>query len=97
MIKPVYQLTLHKTYYEKGFFDLGVAVEKHIAGRDGNMNLYLGEDLKFIQGRMSRKSNLNGTPRVFGGKRLRDWFQSNFEVLDKVTVKIESPYTLWIA
>lgn len=34
---------------------------------------------------------------VFGGKRLREWFQSNFEILDKVTVKIESPYTLWIA
>ena len=28
MTYPVYELTLHKTYYDKGFFNLGVEVER---------------------------------------------------------------------
>ncbi|GHA99456.1 hypothetical protein GCM10009069_22800 [Algimonas arctica] len=81
-------LDLHKTYYEK-VFDLGVAIEQHISGRDSNMNPCFDKEFKFIQGSMNRKFNLNDTSSIFGGKRLINWFQSNYEVLDKVTVKVE--------
>lgn len=45
---------------------------------------------------MSRKANLNGTPRIYGRSELRNWFMANHDVLDKIAVMIESPDTLWI-
>lgn len=95
-MKPTYALTLHKTYYEKGFFNLGVAVERYIASEDCDVTIFVGDTRRSIAGTMSRKPNLNGTPRIYGRSELRNWFMANHDVLDKVVVMIESPDTLWI-
>ena len=96
MPKPVYELTLGKTYYEKGFFNVGVAVEQYIANDDSDMVLFLGDARQRISGTMSRKPNNNNTPRVYGGNQLRDWFMRHYDLLDRVDVVIEAPDTLWI-
>ena len=95
-LKPVATVTLHKTYYNRGFFNVGVAFQKHITDKDGPMNLYLGEKQEFVQGRVSRSANPNRTPRIYGGHKLRKWFQENYQVMDRLTVRIESPFTIWI-
>lgn len=96
MIAPKYKLTLHKTYYEKGFFNLGVEGERYISGKDCEMTLFLGSGRIRIDGRMSRKPNTNNTPRVYGGNALRDWFMKTHDMMDVIDVVIEGPTILWV-
>lgn len=38
---PVYKLTLHKTYYDKGFFNLGVDVDRFVRADSGPVSILL--------------------------------------------------------
>jgi len=96
MMAPVYTLTLHPSYYEKGFFNLGVDVERFVRGDDGPITLLLGDARRQLDGRVSRKANTNGTPRIHGGTALRDWFFGNFSLGDTVAVHVEAPDRLWL-
>ena len=89
--KPNYKLTLHKTYYDQGFFNLGVAVDQFVRPDSGEARLKLGEAGVVIDVKVNREANENGTPRVLGGPTLRNWLQSNFNQGDTVIVEIESP------
>ena len=88
---PTYQLTLHKTYYERGFFNLGVEVERFVRKDSGPVTLKLGVAGREIEATVNRTCNTNGTPRVLGGPELRNWFQKNFDLKDVVTVEILEP------
>lgn len=94
---PVYKLTLHKTYYEKGFFNLGVEIERFVRSSSGPIKILLGNSKRQINGRIDREANQNGTPRVFGGAELRHWLQRNFQLKDVVDVHIVSPDEIWIS
>ncbi len=59
---PEYKLTLHKTYYDKGFFNLGIDVEKYVKAENGQITIRLGDSKVKIEGRVDRDANLNGTP-----------------------------------
>jgi len=39
---PKYELTLHKTYYDKGFFNLGIDVDTYIQSNNGSIEKSLG-------------------------------------------------------
>ncbi len=94
MPRPIYELTLHKTYYRKGFFNLGVSVDRYIQPNDAPITIYLGDSGKKLIGRSDRKANQNGTPRIHLGVDLVDWFLKNFEELDVINVVILSPNEL---
>ena len=96
MTHPTYDLTLHKTYYEKGFFNLGVEIERFVTKDECTVSLLLGTKGQQIGGRVTRAANQNGTPRIFGGAELRDWFFANFNMLDQVCVLVRSPTELQI-
>ena len=91
MPNPTYELTLHKTYYDKGFFNLGVDVDRYIRPDSGPIKITLGEAKRTIEGQVDRNANMNGTPRVHGRNALRDWFYKNYSLKDAVTVEIISP------
>ena len=93
---PIYQLTLHKTYYDHGFFNLGVAVDRFVRQDSGPISIFLGESQSQLLGKVNREANVNGTPRIMGGPELRNWFQSRFALLDSVDVLIIAPDKLWI-
>jgi len=93
---PIYELTLHKTYYDKGFFNLGIDVDSYIKASNGIINIYLGESKEKITGKLNRNANLNSTPRIYGGKVLKDWFQKYFDLKDIVLVYILSTNEIWI-
>lgn len=93
---PKYKLTLGNTYYKNGFFNLGVDVERYITYDEGTFVVFVGEDKKEIRGRVSREVNQNGTPRIYGGAELRDWFQANFRKGERVDVLILAPDQVWI-
>jgi hypothetical protein len=86
-----FQLVLHETYYQKGFFNIPVAFDQSVRDDNGTIRIYLGNTDDYIDGRVDRTANLNGTARIFGGRELRDWFQREFNIKDVVTVKFLSP------
>ena len=64
-VSPEYKLTLHKTYYDKGFFNLGVEIERFVRPSSGPIKILLGYSKEQINGRVDREANQNGTPRAF--------------------------------
>lgn len=93
---PTYELTLHKTYYDKGFFNLGVDIERFVRPDSGPLDILVGGSKCKISGRVDRIANSNGTPRVFGGAELQHWLQRNFSLKSVVDVHIIGPREIWI-
>ncbi len=87
---PLFELTLHRTYYEQGFFNVPVDFEKYVRSSDGPVELLLGTSGEKLAGRVNRRANQNGTPRIMGGAKLRDWFQEHYAQGDKVEVDLGS-------
>jgi hypothetical protein len=85
-----FPLKLQKTYYDKGFFNVTVDYHNYVRPDSGPVTLVLANTGQTIAGRVSREANPNGTPRVFGGIELRDWFQENFRFLDTVNIDLVS-------
>ena len=88
--EPTYGPKLHKTYYDKGFFNLGIEVDRFVRADSGPISIRLGNSQVEIQAKVNREANLNGTPRVMGGAELRNWFQRNFRELEVVEVLVLS-------
>jgi hypothetical protein len=87
---PIFELTLQRTYYEKGFFNVTTDFDRFVRSEEGPVRLKLGVNGEEIQGKIDRRSNPNGTARIFGRSMLRDWFQRNFELMDVVAVDLSS-------
>src|SRR5438128_427972 len=79
-------LTLQPTYYRQGFFNVVVAYDRYVRTAEGPVRLRLGRNGEEIKAKINRQANLNGTARILGGAKLRDWFHRNFEPMDKVNV-----------
>ena len=90
----VFKLRLEQTYWLKGFFNVPVDYERFLSHDDGPVDIFLGNAVEPTPGRMSRSANRNATPRVFGNKPLREFFQSHFKVGDYVSVEFVSPVAL---
>jgi hypothetical protein len=93
---PTYQLKLQKTYYDKGFFNLGVEIERFVRRDSGPICIQLGASRAEIKGTVNRQANQNGTPRIMGGAELRNWFHRSLKELDLVNVVVLAPDKLWI-
>lgn len=85
---PIYKLVLHKTYYEMGFFNLGVEVDRFVRTDDGAITLVLGASGTTVVAHVNRSANQNNTPRIMGGAELRNWFHSHYKQGDAVQVTI---------
>ena len=84
----VFRLTLEKTYYRQGFFNVPVAFDQFVRATEGPVDLILGPSGTRIQGKVDRSANRNGTARVMGRSTLRDWFQANHAVGDIIDVDL---------
>ena len=71
---PLLRLTLEKTYYRQGFFNVTVDFDRFIRPTEGPVESILGTSGLKIQGKANRSANLNRTARIMGGSKLRDWF-----------------------
>jgi len=91
-----FSVTLQKTYWERGFFNVPVA-EARSFGADGQMiDIFCGATNRPITGAINRSCNKTYAPRILGGTGLRDWFQANFKTLDEITIHVLSPNTIRI-
>ena len=91
---PIFNLTLHKAYYDNGFFNVTREFDRHVRSEEGPVTLILGDGDQVVEGRVDRNSNRNHTPRIRGGAKLRDWFQANFQLLDTLFVDLGSLDTI---
>jgi hypothetical protein len=87
---PLFKLTLQQTYFKQGFFNVVVDYDRYVRKTDGPVRLQLGKQGRVIEAKVNRGVNNNGTARILGGVPLREWFQSNFQPMDIVSVELSS-------
>ncbi|WP_207215824.1 GIY-YIG nuclease family protein [Pseudolysobacter antarcticus] len=93
-ISATFTFTLQSTYYESGFFNVGVAAQGNFGADGEKIELFLGDDPKPVLGTINRRANANGTPRIMGGTNLRDWFRANAQLLGIIVVEVFSPTSI---
>ncbi len=91
----VFLLRLEKAYYNQGFFNIKRDFDHLVRSDDGPITLQLGGGLS-IEGYVDRKVQRNGTARIRGRARLRDWFQQHYTMGDTVPVTFVRPSQLVI-
>ena len=79
----------------KGFSNVTRDFDHFVRSDDGPVSLQLGDGWS-IEGRVNRRAQGNGTARVMGGTRLRDWFQQTYTRGDTVPVTFVTPSMLTI-
>jgi hypothetical protein len=87
---PTYRLKLHKSYFDKGFFNVPVAFDRFVSPSEGQIAVVLEEGM-VVEARLDRTSNRNRTARIHGGRQLRNWLHANFKVHDELDVEFISP------
>ena len=92
--KGQFKIKLHKTYYNAGFFNVPVKHDKSIGADKEDIEIYVGNEK--IKGYINRTANLNQTARIFGGSKLKDWFQNHFTVGDEITISLISKNSISI-
>ena len=89
-----FKFTLQPTYRKAGFFNVGVDAQRYIGSDGETIELFLGKSAKSTLGTINRRANSNETPRIMGGTRLRDWFQSSATVMQDIEVHVMSPVSI---
>jgi len=87
-IDPLFILTLEKTCYDQGFFNVPVCYDDYV-GKSGSVELTFGQGVS-VTGKINRNANTNGTAQILGGPRLCQWFQENYMQGDHVVVRFRS-------
>ena len=76
---------LQPTYKSQGFFNVPVA-RTALFGADGEtIELFLGDAAQPVLGGINRTANKNASPRIMGGRLMRDWFAT----LDAKTLQVD--------
>lgn len=92
-----FEVILGKAYYNQGFFNVPQDCSNEFGADKTNIEIQLGKNSNnILQGYINRTANINGTPRIMGGKALTDWLQKNYiqdEVL-KVDILTEASIRL---
>lgn len=91
---PGFEFVLQKTYFDQGFFNVGVAYQHLFPATGSSLDIYCGQEKHLVHGRFDRSSNNNGTPRVFGYSPLRDWFREYCTVMQAIDVRVIGPSSL---
>ena len=86
-----FQITLHPTYFNQGFFNVFVEQEGYFGGHGDHIEIFTGDASTPVIGTINRTSNTNKTPRIFGGLPLRDWFQQVSSVGGRINVSVHTP------
>jgi hypothetical protein len=90
-----FEFTLQLTYWSQGFFNTGVAPSESFGADGDTIEIFFGDATSPILGTINRRSNNNGTPRIFGGSALRKMFQTQ-PVRAVMGVEVNSPTSIRI-
>ena len=90
MTVPSFVITVEKAQYREGFVNVPGA-HAHLFSADGAIvEVHLPGSRLPVNATVSRRANLNRTPRIVGGTRLRDWFRTNTRIGEAIRVRVES-------
>jgi hypothetical protein len=92
-----FKFVLQPTYNNMGFFNVSIDSERYVGADGEKIELFLGKDVSPTLGLINRRANPNGTPRIMGGTRLRDWFQNNARPMQSIEVQVMTPVSIRIA
>jgi hypothetical protein len=93
--ETTFNILLGQAYYNQGFFNVA-REQSNLFGTDNSIiEIQLGANADTtIQGYINRTANKNGTPRIMGGKELRNWIKENFKPNDVMKVDVISPIAI---
>lgn len=84
-----FTVTLGPTYYFKGFINVPTDQSGELGPQGAPLILFLGRDNPItVETKIDRKANLNGSPRLYGGKKLARWLQKYFHESDTLHATI---------
>ena len=87
---PAFVISVGQTYFRQGFFNVP-RTHTHRFAADGRLvEIQLPGSDAPLQAKVNRRANLNGTPRIMGGARLRDWFQKTTRIGGSIRVRVQS-------
>lgn len=101
-VAKTFEVKLGKAYYTQGFFNVSRDYSDNFGADKALIEIQLGDKSKnVVQGYINRTANINGTPRIMGGKTLSDWIQKNFkqddilivDILTNVSIKLNNKRT----
>jgi hypothetical protein len=88
---PVFEVTLGKTYYHNGFFNVPVKFSELFHGHGTEISIYCGDSRTLIRATVDRKANqANHTPRIYGRASLVNWFHLYKRLDDTATIRVVS-------
>lgn len=76
-VRETFLVKMGDTYFDKGFFNTGIQGSEALGGDGETLRIFCGEAQEPILGTLNRRANGNRSPRIFGGKALREWIQGN--------------------
>ena len=85
-----FPLVVQRTYYNQGFFNVGVSHAQLFGGHGQTIDIFCGNADKPIVGMINRTANNNQAPRIMGGTGLRDWFQRHMQEMPVAIVTMLS-------
>ena len=83
-------LTLWRSFYESGCFTVPLYFDECVRPDDGTMTLALGRDNREIEAYVNRSETQHGNARIICGAPLREWFQENYRIEQKIHVSFDS-------
>lgn len=87
-----FSINLGKKYYNEGFFNTGVEYSKLFGNDKDDIKIQLGDDVnRYTLGHINRTANSNGSPRIFGGRELKNWIQTELKFGEEFNVKVINP------
>jgi hypothetical protein len=86
-----FQVKIGTTYLDKGFFNTGVQGAQALAEDGETIRIFCGEAKEPILGIINRRANTNRSPRIFGGRQLREWIQRNLRLDEAMQVEVLTP------
>lgn len=84
-----FRLRLGQAYYYQGFINVPVAFSDQLGEHGVSIDIHLGQS-QTVPARINRTANPNRTPRIMGGKVMKEWIQTHHAFGDIIEVTILS-------
>ncbi len=92
-----FEVVIGKTYFKQGFFNVSEIYSSELGPDKAIIEILLGQNSNnSILGYINRSANINGSPRIMGGKSLADWIKRNLMINETLTVEIISSVSIRI-
>jgi len=87
-----FSIVLQKSYWDFGFFNTGIEFSDHFGGDGQPIEMFFDQATEPFLGTINRTANKrNRSPRIFGGKALREWAQKSLKPMDTLFIEVLSP------